>query len=435
MTSSYMSIKKSPPLSGTVEVYGAKNAVLVILTALILTDGISILENVPNNTDVQLMIKLLEELGAKITFDRENKRLMVDTFEIHQFEIRPEIMNKIRASILVMGPLLARFGKAKVALPGGDLIGLRPINYHLDGFKKLGVLIERNDPFVNAHLASSEHLPTSTRIVLEYPSVGATENLLMFACLGKAEVLIINAALEPEVLDLIDILKKMGAHIDVLPSSTIYIKGVNRLKPVTHTIIPDRLEAGAILLATAVTGGCINIRNARADNLDIFLEKLKDMGHEIDVSATDGITFKATAHPQAVNIKTGPYPGFPTDLQPSMMAALCLAEGVSTIEETVYENRMIHIKELGKMGAQISLEGTKAIIHGVDTLYGCEVIASDIRASCALVLAGMAAEGQTKMTGIHHWQRGYDHLEERLRILGADVQLVSAIASPQQAIF
>ncbi len=428
MTNDYILIKKSSPLNGTVEILGAKNAVLVIMTSLILTDGVSVLENVPNNADVQLMIKLLQDLGALVEFDVREKSMRVDTSGINAYEVKPEIMNKMRASILVMGPLLARFGKAKVAFPGGDLIGLRPINYHLEGFKQLGVSVQLSDLFVEVQLSTSQ--PPYTRIALEYPSVGATENLLMFASLGNNETVIINAALEPEVLDLIAILQKMGAHIQILPGAIIIIKGVGRLKPVHHTIVPDRLEAGALLLATAITGGSLTIPNARPDHLDVFLDKLKKMGHHITTGfdcaerIPQGITLRATQHPQAISIKTGPYPGFPTDLQPSMMAALCLAEGTSTIEETVYENRMLHTKELAKMGAQITVNGTIATIRGVEALYGCDVIASDIRASCALVLAGFVAFGQTKMTGVHHWKRGYDQLEVKLSALGGNIQLI-----------
>ncbi len=436
MSNGYLLIKKSSPFNGTVEVNGAKNAVLVIITSLILTDGVSVLDNVPNNADVQLMIRLLEDLGAKVSFDIVAKKLTVDTFGIHKFEVKPEIMNKMRASILVMGPLLARFGKVKVALPGGDLIGLRPINYHLAGFKKFGVVAERQDPFVTAYVQQPE---SYARIVLEYPSVGATENLLMYACLGKRTTTIINAALEPEVLDLIDILKKMGACIEILPGAILFIRGVSRLNPVQHSIIPDRLEAGAILLAAAITGGSVTVANALPDHLDIFLEKLKEMGHSVSTnynpqtnSFLPGITFKATTSPRGVNIKTGPYPGFPTDLQPSFMAVLCIAKGTSVIEETVYENRMIHAKELGKMGAQITVEGSKATIRGVEALYGCEVIASDIRASCALVLAGLVAFEQTKMTGIHHWQRGYDKLEERFQKLGGLIDVFNEPLSVQE---
>jgi len=441
MVNGHIVIKKSEPLHGVVEVNGAKNAVLVIITSLILTDGISVLDNVPNNADVRLMIQLLKDLGASVEFDIITKRLTVDTFGIRHFEVKPEIMTKMRASILVMGPLLARFGKVKVAYPGGDLIGLRPINYHLNGFKKFGITVEHQEPFVNAQVAQAHEQPSYTRIILEYPSVGATENLMMFACLGKGETVIINAALEPEVLDLITVLRKMGACIDIQPGSTVAIKGVGRLKPISHAIIPDRLETGALLLATAITGGSITVANALPEHLDIFLEKLKEMGHAVITSldpATNqfipGVTLQAAPRSKAVSIKTGPYPGFPTDLQPLIMAALCLAEGTSIIEETVYENRMLHTKELGKMGAQITVEGTKATIRGVDALYGQEVIASDIRASCSLVLAGLAAFGQTQMTGIHHWQRGYDQLEEKIRKLGGLIELVEELPIAQESL-
>jgi len=423
-----MLIKQSPPLQGTVEVNGAKNAVLVIMTSLILTNGTSTLNNVPNNADVRLMISLLQLLGAHVTFNAEKKQLIVNTEPIGSYEIPPEIMNKIRASILVAGPLLARFGRARVAYPGGDLIGLRPINYHLEGFKKCGATILHNDPFVEATITSQKN--SYNRIVLEYPSVGATENLLMFASLGTSETVIINAALEPEVLDLIDVLKKMGASIEILPVATIVIKGASKLNPVTHSIIPDRLEAGALLAAAAITGGHITISNARASDMDIFLEKLSMMGHAIQTPFTLGantpdlgITIKATTNPIAVGVKTAPYPGFPTDLQPSFMALLCAATGTSVIEETVYENRMVHARELRKMGAQIAVDGAKATIHGVEELYGTDVIATDIRASCSLMLAGLIAQGQTRMTGLHHWQRGYDQLEEKLRALGANITI------------
>lgn len=432
MSNGYLLVKKSPPLSGTVELVGAKNAVLVIITSLILTNGVSVLENVPNSADVLLMITLMKDLGAIITFDPEKKRLTVDTKNINGFEVKQDIMNKMRASILVAGPLLARFGKAKVAFPGGCLIGARPIDYHLSGFKKMGALTETHDCFINLTISPSQEIQKLTRLVLEYPSVGATENLMMLATLNKGVTEIVNAAIEPEVLDLIDILTKMGAKIDCSQGQIIRINGVEKLNPVHHTIIPDRIEAGAILLAAAITGGSVSIPSARADHMDIFLEKLKEMGHQIitGTHATEdkphqGITLTATKMPQAVSFKTGPYPCFPTDIQAPMMAALCLANGTSQIEETVYENRLLHIKELQKMGAQITRDGnTKATIRGVDALYGAEVIATDIRASCALVLAGLVAQGQTKITGIHHWRRGYDKLEHKLAAMGALIEVI-----------
>lgn len=436
MSNGYLIIKKSPPLSGTVDLVGAKNAVLVIISSLILTNGVSVLENVPCSADVLHMIKLLEDLGATATFDQEKNILTVDTQNICKFEVKPEIMNKMRASILVAGPLLARFGKAKVAFPGGCLLGARPIDYHLNGFKKMGAFVETHENFINITLKSYQELPTLTRLVLEYPSVGATENLMMLAALNKGTTEIVNAAIEPEVLDLIDILTKMGAKIDCSQGQVIRIIGVDKLNPVHHAIIPDRLEAGAILLAAAITGGSVALPTARADHMDLFLEKLKEMGHHITTGTNptqnkphQGITLTATTTPVAASFKTGPYPCFPTDLQAPTMATLCLANGTSNIEETVFENRLLHIKELQKMGAQISRDGnTKATIRGVEMLYGADVIATDIRASCALVLTGLVAQGQTKITGIHHWRRGYDQLEHKLTALGALIDVVEETA-------
>ncbi|MFH1831955.1 MAG: UDP-N-acetylglucosamine 1-carboxyvinyltransferase [bacterium] len=427
----YLLVRKSPVINGSVELVGAKNAVLVIIASLILTRGKSIISNVPSSVDVQYMIMLLRDLGAHIEFDAKAKILIADTSSINSFEVKPEIMNKMRASILVMGPLLARFGKAKVALPGGCLIGARPIDYHLKGFRQMGVKTEDNIPFLDAEIAGTG-LNLSRRIVLEYPSVGATENIMMFATLQPGLTVIVNAALEPEVLDLIDLLRKMGAKI-VYEGSIITIQGVDVLSGVEHSVIPDRLEAGAVLLSAAMTGGTIDLPTARADHMDTFLEKLKEMGHLITcgTNATQelplqGIRLQATREPRAISVKTGPYPCFPTDLQAPLMAALCLANGTSTVEETVFENRLIHVQELQKMGAQITLKGSKAVIRGVDHLYGCEVIATDIRASCALVLAGFVAEGETKIIGDHHWRRGYDNLEEKLHVLGAHITLFSS---------
>jgi UDP-N-acetylglucosamine 1-carboxyvinyltransferase len=327
-----------------------------------------------------------------------------------------------------MGPLLARFGIAKVAFPGGCVLGARPIDYHLNGFKKMGVKIEENGCYINATFDPNDDYK-NTRISFEYPSVGATENLLMFATLKPGQTTIVNAALEPEVLDLIDILTKMGANIKCGQGAFITINGVSMLNPVKHEIIPDRLEAGTMLLAGAITGGQITVKNAIPEHMDIFLEKLREMGHEITTGMFQhagkavGIQIKATQNPQGVKIKTGPYPGFPTDLQAPTIAALCLANGTSYVEETVFENRFMHIPELQKMGAQISANGNTATIRGVDELYGSKLIATDIRASCALVIAGLAAAGNTEVTGIHHWRRGYDKLETKLKFLGGNIEI------------
>lgn len=419
----YMLIERSPCLQGEVTLEGAKNAVLVIMASLILAPGVSVLTNVPVSSDVFQMIKLLQSLGAHITFDTAAKRLVVDTANIQSFSVAAEIMQKMRASILVMGPLLAQFGSARVALPGGCNLGERPIDFHVRAFVKMGAEVETNQGFLHVS-ASVLH---ARQFVLEYPSVGATENIMMAAATIRGKTKIINAAIEPEVLDLIEVLRKMGASIIITPPGTIEIEGSALLKPIEHAIVPDRLEAGTLLVAAAVTGGSIAIPDAPGNLMEVFLEKLTDMGHSVELkTAGVGITFKATQTPRTVSFRTMPYPGFPTDLQAPMMVAQCLAAGSSTIYETVFENRLLHVRELQKMGALITVNGPLiATVKGVDELYGAQVIAPDIRASGALVIAGLVAQGQTIMTGLHHFRRGYTRLEEKLQSLGARITIVA----------
>lgn len=434
MANTYLVMEQSDNLQGQVTLYGAKNAVLVIIASLLLTDGKSRLKNVPNSHDVLQMIKLLQQLGADVVFNSEEHILEVDTSSVSRYKVSHEIMKKMRASVLVMGPLLARFGRADIALPGGCVIGARPINYHLQNFAKMGVDITMDGEFLHAKTLKLQ----SAKLVLEYPSVGATENLLMAAVATEGVTRIINAALEPEVLDLIAVLQKMGAKINILPPATLEIEGVSVFRPVEHAVMYDRLEAGSVILAAAITGGSVELPDAPAYSLDIFLAKLQEMGHTVHVGPGDiGITFQATLYPRAVSFKTAPYPGFPTDLQAPMMAVQCFAEGTSVIEETVYENRFLHIRELQKMGAQISVEYNKATIIGVEELYGASIIATDIRAACALVIAGLAAKGTTVMAGIHHWQRGYDALDKKLIQLGAKIELKvieEEVSSPDEGI-
>ncbi|KKP29914.1 MAG: UDP-N-acetylglucosamine enolpyruvyl transferase [candidate division TM6 bacterium GW2011_GWF2_30_66] len=418
MSNECILVEQSLNLKGEAKLVGAKNAVLVIMASLLLADGESKLYNVPNSQDVLNMIKLLESLGAKVFFDSENNFLQVDTFGVNKYHVSRDIMKEMRASFLVMGPLLARFGSADIALPGGCVIGSRPIDYHLKGFERMGVHVDVSGECISTRVGKLQ----ANKIVLEYPSVGATENVMMAATLTQGVTRIINAAIEPEVLDLIDILRKMGANIAILPAATIEITGVSSLNPVEHNIVFDRLEAGALLLAAAITGGEIYLPDAPAFAMDIFLMKLQEMGHKLEIGVNDiGIRLKATSDPKAVSFKTGPYPGFPTDLQAPMMAAQCLADGTSVVCETVFENRLLHVRELQKMGAQIKVDHDTAIITGVEKLYGASVIATDIRASCALVLAGFVAEGQTVMTGVHHFKRGYDSLDKKLQKLGASI--------------
>ena len=404
MNSSSVLIEQSSPLSGEVTIAGAKNAVLVIMASLILTDGKSRLQSVPASDDVFQMIDLLEQLGVEIRFDISAGIMDVNTQRLASCKVGPETMRKIRASILVMGPLLARFGHACVALPGGDMIGARPVDFHLRAFTSMGANVEIIGDYVAAKVSS---VLQGKRLVLPYPSVGATENIMMAAVLAQGKTEIINAAIEPEIIDLINVLRKMGAHITILPPAIIIIEGVRQLIPIEHKIMSDRLEAGTFLMAAAITGGNVEIPQAPAFALDVFLEALSDMGHSINIGLDGiGISFSAAQYSRAVSFRTMPYPGFPTDLQAPMMALQCLAEGTSVISETVYDNRFLHVRELQKMGAQISIEGAKAIVKGVGELYGTPVIATDVRASAALVIAGLAAHGQTIMTGVHHMLRG-----------------------------
>lgn len=421
MVSEFVHIEQSKPLCGELPLAGAKNAVLVIMASLILTSGKSILRNVPCSNDVYQMIELLRALGATISFNEYEQVLFIDTSSISLYTVPLEIMKKLRATILVMGPLIARFGQAHVATPGGCVLGARPIDFHLRALAQMGAEISAVGDFITV---SGSTLRAGT-IILEYPSVGATENILMTAALLNGTTRIVNAALEPEVFDLMNVLVKMGAHIRVLPPATIEIIGVQALNPIEHEIMPDRLEAGTLLLAAAITGGQLALPTAPAHTLEVFLEKLSEMGHSITVGADGtGIWFKATDNPRAVSFKTMPYPGFPTDLQAPMMVLQCLASGVSIIHETVFENRLVHVRELQKMGAQITVEGNHvATIKGVDELYGASVIAPDIRAAAGLVIAGLAARGQTKMTGVHHLRRGYQNLDKKLMDIGAKVAI------------
>lgn len=412
-------VEAAGQIAGEVNLSGAKNAVLVIMASLLLAKGKSILKNVPDSADVEQMIKLFISLGAAVLFDKNSKILEIDATNLENYNIDHVTMRKMRASVLVMGPLLARLGRITFTYPGGCVIGARPIDYHIKNFKRMGVVIHEEDGFLTA--ATNGLL--AKRLVLEYPSVGATENLLMAAVLTDGITHLINAAIEPEVLDLISVLKQMGANIKVTTPATIIVEGVSELKPTTYTVMNDRLEAGTFLLAAAVTGGEIVIHDMSSDHLDVFLFKLEEMGHIIKIY-DNTITLKAARYPRAVSFKTAPFPGFPTDLQAPMMVAQCLSEGTSLIEESVYENRLVHSLELQKMGAQIKLEGNRALITGISELYGTDVIATDIRASAALVIAGLVAHGQTMISGVHHFRRGYDGFDEKLRKLGAKINII-----------
>ncbi|KKT24158.1 MAG: UDP-N-acetylglucosamine enolpyruvyl transferase [candidate division TM6 bacterium GW2011_GWF2_43_87] len=421
MAHEYIRVQNAGPLSGELTLEGAKNAVLVTMASLVLTRGKSRLTRVPASHDVYQMKTLLEELGAEVLFDEQKHELIVDTTFLNGWSVSPDLMKRMRASILVMGPLLARFGKAKIALPGGCLIGTRPVDLHLKAFARMGATITTSGDFLQADVEKIR----PCRFVMDYPSVGATENILMAAAGISGVTEIVNAALEPEVLDLITVLRNMGAHIDFAFPATIVVQGSLDLKPVEHEIMCDRLEAGTLLIAVAATGGTLSLPDAPVDSLELVLEKLSEMGLSIEVGP-QGRGVKLTSHRpmNPVSFKTMPYPGFPTDLQAPMTALLSLASGKGVIHETVFENRLLHVPELQKMGAQISLSGDRATITGVERLYGASVIATDIRAAAALVIAGLAAEGETRITGIHHLLRGYEGLDQKLRTLGACIEIV-----------
>jgi UDP-N-acetylglucosamine 1-carboxyvinyltransferase len=414
-------VEKSGPLSGEIILHGAKNATLVMMAALLIPRGISRLHNVPNISDVHIMMRVLAALGVPAMYNADEKTVTVDATEVTAHTVPALLMQQMRASILVMGALLARAGKASVGLPGGDAIGKRPIDFHLKAFRKMGASIEECGDMVSAYA----ELLQCARITLEYPSVGATENIILAALGARGRTTIVNAAIEPEITDLIALLRLMGALITVEVPATIHIDGGVTLQSAEYRVMPDRLEAGSLLLAAAITGGTLSLPNARPETMDLFLAKLEEMGHHIEATPFQvGIFFQATQHPIAVSIKTAPYPGFPTDLQAPMSVVQLVAHGMCAIEETVFENRLQHIVELNKMGAQTWCETpSKAHVVGGQKLVGTDVTASDIRASLALVLAGFVAEGTTRIHGVHHWRRGYADLENRLAQLGGRIRI------------
>jgi UDP-N-acetylglucosamine 1-carboxyvinyltransferase len=418
-------VQKSSALQGVVMLEGAKNAVLVIMASLILTKGVSILRNVPPSADVFQMIRMLEQLGARIIFDIPARVLSVDTTMISgEGVLDPAIVRTFRASTLVMGPLLARFRHARVAFPGGDDIGVRGIDFHLRAFEHMGAQVEIVCDEMRVH---AEKL-TSCYFVLEYPSVGATENVMMAAVLTSGVTTIVNAALEPEVLDLISVLRAMGACISVRMPNTIVIEGVKVLQPVDHAVMYDRLEAGTFAIAAAMTGGAVEIPHAPAHHMEVFLEKLRQMGHRVHVGENGtGIMLEATTTPRAVSFRTMPYPGFPTDLQALMMVAQLCAHGTSTIYETVHERRLSHVHQLVRCGADITVYGDMtAIVRGGAQLRGTEVIGGDLRAVASLVLTGLIAEDEMTVQGIEHLVRGYVDFDVKLQRLGGLVEYVTA---------
>ena len=406
-------------LAGSVEVSGAKNAALPLLFATLLAPGTHRIGNLPRLRDIDTAERLLAGFGAELS--NGDGILKVDCGELKNQEASYDLVRTMRASVLVLGPLLARYGHARVSLPGGCAIGARPINLHLKGFEAMGAQITLDHGYVEAR-AKQLH---GARIYLDMPTVGGTENLMMAASLAQGTTVLENAAREPEIVDLALALNSMGARIEGAGSNTITIEGVEELDPMDYRVMPDRIEAGTYLIAGAITGGQISVRGARAEHMEALLSKLEEAGAAFAVTS-QGITVNGPAEVRPVNIRTQPHPGFPTDMQAQFMALMTRSRGTSVIAETVFENRFMHVCELQRMGADISIDGHTATVTGVPKLTGAPVMATDLRASACLVLAGLAAENTTEISRIYHLDRGYEHLEDKLRGLGADIERVPA---------
>ncbi len=409
-------IRGGARLRGEVRVSGAKNAALPILASSLLAQGRSIYRNVPALGDVRTMGRLLAKLGAEIT-DKPGGTMVVDTARITELEAPYELVKTMRASVLVLGPLCARYGRARVSLPGGCAIGARPIDQHLKGLAAMGARIELEHGYVSAR---AKRLRGAT-IVFDLVTVTGTENLMMAAALAKGRTTLENAAREPEVEELARVLNKMGARIHGAGTSLITIEGVDELQPVEHSIIPDRIEAGTLLVAAAITRGDVLVRDCLPEHLDAVLAKLRASGVEVTADG-DGIRVRGKAELKPADISTQPFPGFPTDMQAQFMVLMTRARGQSVLSETIFENRYMHVPELQRMGADIVVEGRTAIVRGPTKLTGATVMATDLRASASLVLAGLIAEGTTEILRIYHLDRGYDRLDKKLRALGADVR-------------
>ncbi len=403
-------------LSGQIKASGAKNAVLPILTATLLAEGNSHIQNVPHLHDVTTMNELLAHMGAELTVGAHSD-IFINTDHLQNHTAPYDIVRTMRASILALGPLLARYGQAKVSLPGGCQIGARPVDLHLKGLKAMGAEIEVSDGYINAHCQRLQ----GARIIMDKVTVTGTENILMAACLAQGESLIENAAIEPEVVDLGHYLIAMGAKIEGLGSSKIRVQGVDKLRGVEHHVLPDRIEIGSFLVAAAMTGGNITISHTQPDDLDAVLLKLTEAGADIKTTEDTIHLDMHKQRPQPVDIRTAPHPAFPTDMQAQFCALNAIADGTSVITETLFENRFMHVDELKRMGADITVEGNQAIITGVEKLSGAPVTATDLRASASLVIAGLAAIGETEVHDIHYIDRGYEAIEEKLNHLGARI--------------
>ncbi len=406
-------IEGGNPLKGTVRVSGAKNAALPILTACLLSGGDHRLHNVPNLRDINTIKNIMEKLG--VIFHDEGNALVVNSDNLTCYEAPYEQVKTMRASILLLGPLLARYGRAKISLPGGCAIGERPINLHLKALTAMGVDMFLDHGYINAKVSNLQ----GANVTFDTPTVTGTENIMMAAVTAKGTTVLKNAAKEPEILDLADMLRSMGADIEGDGTDAIVIHGVKELNPVQHSVIPDRIETGTFMIAAAITGGDIEIKGCRPDHLDALTEKLEAAAAKID-TVDDRISVKGPEVVKSVDIMTQPYPGFPTDLQAQFMTLMCVADGWSMIRETVFENRFIHVSELKRMGADIEINGNQALVRGPAKFLSAPVMATDLRASASLILAALVAkEGKTEVHRIYHLDRGYENLEEKFKNLGA----------------
>jgi UDP-N-acetylglucosamine 1-carboxyvinyltransferase len=407
-------------LSGEVEASGAKNSALPLIFASLLTDEPCRLRGVPDVADIRTAAALLASLGARVDFPAPGE-ISIDCSTVDRTEADYELVRRMRASFLVLGPMLARFGRAHVSRPGGCAIGARPIDVHTAGMEKLGAKVKQEGGYVDA---SAKRLK-GAHIVMPAPSVGATENLMMAAALARGTTRIENAAREPEIVDLADALTKMGARIKGAGTAFLEIEGVDRLDAYDHEVIPDRIEVGTFLIASMITHGDVTVRRGRAEDLSPLLDALEAAGADIEISES-GIRVFGDARPRAVDISTAPHPGFPTDLQAQWMALMCVASGTAVIHESIFENRFMHVSELTRMGARIRLNGSNAVVEGHHSLSGAPVMATDLRASVCLVIAALAAEHETEILRVYHLDRGYERIEEKLGGLGAKIRRVPA---------
>ncbi len=426
-------IKGGTPLNGVIQIGGAKNAALPLMAASLLTDNTLALGNLPHVADIATMIELLVELGVEVSMNgqstdmsranrgSEGRLLLLSARNLVSGTAPYDLVRKMRASVLVLGPLLARAGRARVSMPGGCAIGPRPVDLHVAGLRRLGAEISLRDGYIEARAPGGL---TGAAIMLPKVSVGATENLMMAACLARGETTITNAACEPEVLDLAHCLIKMGARIEGAGTDSVWVSGVDRLGGAKHKVLPDRIETATYAIAAAITGGTLDLIGTRLDLIRAVADKFRAVGIELTIRE-NGVRVRHVGNRlEAVNIQTRPYPGFPTDMQAQMMALMTVAEGVSTITENIFENRFMHVTELARMGADISVKGNSATVRGVSRLRGAPVMATDLRASVSLLLAGLAAEGETVVNRLYHLDRGYERIEEKLAACGAVVERI-----------